>query len=131
MMTFLHYAGLTPRSQACSELCQQHRWEKRRRLFLARTLTPTQDWQQALLSQYRLNLGQEISHLHSEQSLLNTPRTSDILVQVMATSPNGQRKASYYGTPFLVAELVSRFLMTGPTDAGTTSPVKSSNGVTK
>src|SRR5215207_3973179 len=113
---------LTHRGVACSELFQQHRWGKRRSLFLAKTLTPEPATPPVSLSRSLQNLSQEISLLHSEQSFLNTPETSDILVQVMATSASGLRKASYYGTPFLVAELVSRFLMTGQTDVGTTSP---------
>lgn len=116
--------------QACSELFRQHRFEKRRSLYLAKTLTPMPDTPPDLLSQSLQNLGQEISLLHSEQSLLNTPETSDILVQLTVTSQSGLKKVSYYGTPFLVAELVSRFLMIGQTDVGTSSPEKSSGDVT-
>lgn len=115
---------------ACSELFRLHRFEKRKSLFLAKILTQAPDTPPDSLSQSLQNLTQEISLLHSEQSLLNTPETSDILVQLTVTSQSGLRKVSYYGTPFLVAELVSRFLMTGQMDAGTISPEKSSEDVT-
>jgi hypothetical protein len=130
MMTSRPVRVLTLRGTACSELFRLHRFEKRRSLFLAKTLTPEPATPPVSLSQSLQSLSQEISLLHSEQSLLNTPGTSDILVQVTATSQSGLRKVSYYGTPFLVAELVSRFLMTGLTDAGTISPEKSFVDVT-
>lgn len=122
---------LTRRGRECLELYRSARLAKRRSLFLARILTPTQDSQQEWLSRSLGNLSQEISLLHSEQSLLNTPETSGILVHLTVISPAGQRKVSYSGTPFLVAELVSRFLTTGLTDAGTSLPKKSSKRRTK
>ena len=130
-MTILRRAlGSIQAGRACSKLYRLHRLEKRKSLFLAKIRTQAPDTLPVSLSQSLQNLGQEISLLHSEQSFLNTKETSDILVHLTVTSPSGRREVSYYGTPFLVAELVSRFLTTGQTDAGTSSPEKSSSDVT-
>jgi len=115
--------------QACSELFRLHRWEKRKRLFLDRTLTQMEG-EQDLPSLFRRTSNQSISLLHSERSSPSINETSDIQLHLTVTSQHGRSEESFSGTPFLVAELVSLYLTTGLTAAGTTSPEKSSNDAT-
>lgn len=122
--------ALTQRGRECSRHYQAHRWAKRRRLFLDKTLTPTPATPPDLPSQSRPISNQQISHLHSEAYFGNTSQTSDITIHLRVIFPLGHREVSYCGTPFLVAEMVSLFLTTGLTDAGTILPEKSSNDAT-
>jgi len=115
--------------QACSELFRQHRWEKRRRLFLAKTLTQMEGEPDSP-SLFRRTSTQQISLLHSERSSPSINETSDIQLHLTVISPHGRSEESFSGTPFLVAELVSLYLTTGLMAAGTTSPEKSSNDAT-
>lgn len=130
MTTLNGVLGSIQRRKACLKLFHLHRLEWLKRYSSGKTRIQNTDWQQVSHLASQARLPQEISLLASEQFSRNTNETLDILVRVAATFPSGQKEVSYYGTPYLVAEMVNHFLMTGGTAAGTTSPEKSSGGVT-
>lgn len=107
----------------CWRLFELHRLEKSESPLLVKTRIPIEDLPQDMLFPYPRNLSLVSSRLPLGPSSVSTPVTSDSPLLVTVHSFDGQLKASFYGTPILLVETVTAYLMPGTSTA--TSPKKS------